>query len=123
MIAGFLRDIIKRLIGSEIDASVSLFKIESAVVYLNFIKGTRGMARLLCMLVVSVIVLACGFLMIPVALCLFMPWSPETKAIVAVAFGAAYLIVPLVAIVVLFSEKRWMKVSRADRLVKEALKR
>jgi hypothetical protein len=111
------------LIGSEIDASVSLFKVESAIVYLNLIKGTRGMTRLLCLLVVSAVVLACGFLMIPFAHCLFMPWNPETRAIVAVAFGAAYLLVPLVAMIVLFSEKRWMKASRADKLVKEALKR
>jgi hypothetical protein len=81
------------------------------------------MARLLCLLVVSAVVLACGFLMIPVALCLFMPWTPETRAIVAVAFGAAHLLVPLVAMIVLFSEKRWMKTSRADKLVKEALER
>jgi hypothetical protein len=119
---GILAEIFKRLIGSEIHASAALFKIESAIVYLNLIKGTRSLARLLCMLVVSVIVLACGFLLIPVALCLFMPWSPETKAIVAAAFGAAYLIIPFIAITALFSEKRWMKASRADKLVKEALK-
>jgi len=123
MLAGFLREIIRRLIGSKVDASVSLLKIESAIVYLNFIKATRGLARLLCVLVISVVVFACGLVMIPVALCLFMPWSPETKAVVVVAFAAAYLVVSLVAIMVLFSEKRWMKVSRADRLVKEALER
>jgi protein-S-isoprenylcysteine O-methyltransferase Ste14 len=119
---GILREIFRRLIGSEIDASVSLFKIESAIVYLNLIKGTRGLARILCMLVVSVIVLACGFLLIPVALCLFMPWDPRTKAIVAAAFGAAYVIFPLIALTVLLSEKRWMKASKADKLVREALK-
>jgi hypothetical protein len=118
----FWREIFRRLVGSEIDASVALFKIESAIVYLNFIKGTRSLAKLLCMLVVSVIVLACGFLLIPVALCLFMPWNPQTKAIVAAAFGAAYLILPLITMIVLFSEKRWMRVSRADKLVKEAFK-
>jgi protein-S-isoprenylcysteine O-methyltransferase Ste14 len=119
---GLVREIFRRLIGSEIDASVSLFKIESAIAYLNLIKGTRALARILCMLVVSVIILACGFLLIPVALCLFMPWDSQTRAIVAAAFGAAYLIFPLVAIIVLFSEKRWMKASKADKLVKEALK-
>ncbi len=119
---GFWREIFRRLVGSEIDASVALFKIESAIVYLNFIKGARGLAKLLCMLVVTIIVLACGFLLIPIALCLFMPWSGETKAIVAAAFGAAYLILPLIALLVLFSEKRWMKASRADKLLKEAFK-
>ena len=61
--------------------------------------------------------------MIPLALCFFMPWAPETRAIVAISFGAAYVLIPLVVVIALFSEKRWMKASKADKLVKEALTR
>jgi uncharacterized membrane protein len=118
----FWREIFRRLIGSEIETSVALIKIRSAIVYLNLVKGTRRMSMLLCLLVFCVVVLACGFLLIPVALCLFMPWPPETKAIVAASFGAAYIIIPLIAVITLFREKRWMKVSKADKLLKEALK-
>jgi hypothetical protein len=115
-------DIFRRLIGSKIDASVALFKIQAAIVYLNFIKGARRLTMLFCLLVLCVVILACGFLLIPVALCLFMPWAPETKAIVAASFGAAYIIIPLIVVMALFSEKRWMKASKADKLLKEALK-
>ena len=119
---GFWREIFRRLVGSEIDASVALFKIESAIVYLNLVKGARGQARLLCMMAISVMVLASGCLLIPIALCLFMPWSSETRAIVAAAFGGAYVILALIALRVLFSERRWMKASRASALLKEAFK-
>ncbi len=118
----FRNGLFGRLIGSKIDASIALCKIQAAIVYLNFIKGARRMTMLVCVLVLGIVILACGFLLIPVGLCLFMPWAPETKAIVAVSFGAAYLIIPLIVVMALFSEKRWMKTSSADKLVKAALK-
>ena len=119
---GIISEVLRRLIGSEIDASVALVKIEAAIVSLNIIKGTRRVAILACLLVFCVIVFACGLLSIPIALCLFMPWAPETKAIVAVGFGAAYVLVPLIAAMVRLSGRRWMKASKADQLLKEALK-
>jgi hypothetical protein len=69
-----------------------------------------------------IVMLACGFLLIPVALCLFMPWSPETKAIVGASIGAAYIIIPVIVGTSLFSERRWMRTSGIAKLVKEALK-
>ena len=119
---GFWGEVFRRLIGSEIETSVALLKIQSAIVYLNVLKGTRRLTVLICLLVLCVVVFACGFLLIPVALCLFMPWAPQIKAIVAAAFGAAYIIIPLIAAMALFSEKRWMRASKADKLLQEALK-
>jgi hypothetical protein len=116
-----VREFVKRLIGSEIDAAVGTFKIQTAIAYLNLIKGTRRLTIILCLLVLSFVVLACGFLLVPVALCLFMPWTAETKTIVAASFGAAYIVIPLIAVMALFSEKRWMKATRADALLKSAL--
>ncbi|MGA2477341.1 MAG: hypothetical protein ABSG63_01165 [Spirochaetia bacterium] len=113
----------QRLMGSEIEASVALLKIQSAIVYLHVLKNARRLTMFICLLVFFVIVLACGFLLVPVSLCLFMPWTPETKAIVAASFGAAYVIIPLVVVVILFREKNWIKVSKVDQLLKEALKR
>ena len=112
----------RRLIGAEVNASVALLKIQSAIVYLNIIKNTRRLTKLVCLLVLFIIVLACGFLLIPISLCLFMPWAPETKAIVAASFGAAYVIIPLIAVMILFREKNWIKAAKVDTLLKEALK-
>jgi NADH:ubiquinone oxidoreductase subunit K len=119
----FWREIIYRLIGSEVEASVALVKIQSAIIYLHVLKNARRLTKLICLLVFFVIVLACGFLLIPVSLCLFMPWAPETKAIVATAFAAAYVIIPLTVVMILFREKNWIRVSKIDKLLKEALRR
>ena len=119
----FRKYFFRRTLGSKIEASVALGKIQAAIVYLNFIKGARRMTMLACVLVLCAVILACGFLLIPVGLCLFMPWAPETKAIVAVSFGTGYIIIPLIVGIALFSEKRWMKMSSADKLVKSALRK
>ncbi len=119
----FRNEFFRRTLGSKIAASVALCRIQAAIVYLNFIKGARRMTMLACLLVLCVVILACGFLLIPVGLCLFMPWAPETKAIVAVSIGAGYIIIPLIVGIALFSEKRWMKMSSADKLLKSALRK
>jgi hypothetical protein len=119
----FWTDILRRLLGSGLRASVGALRVQGAIAYLKLIRGTRRMALLMCLLVLCFIVLGCGFLLVPVALCLFMPWAPETKAIVAASVGAAYVIIPLIVVLVLFSEKRWMKASRADKLMKAALRK
>jgi type VI protein secretion system component VasK len=118
----FWREIFRRLIGSEVDTSIAIVKIQSAIVYLNVVKDFRRMSMLLCLLVFAVVVLACGFLLVPISLCLFMPWTPETKAIVAAGFGVAYVVISLIVVAVLFREKSWMKASKADKLLKEVFK-
>jgi hypothetical protein len=72
----FWREIVQRLIGSEIEASVALVKIQSAIVYLHVLKNARRLTQLVCLLVFFVIVLACGFLLIPVALVSSCPGHP-----------------------------------------------
>lgn len=123
MVVGSLSGFLRRLVGQEIDTSVSLLKVEAAIAYLHVVKGTRSLTVRLCLLVFSVTVVACGFLLVPVALCLFMPWKAETKVIVAASVGAAYVIVPLAVVMSLLAEKGWMKMFQADKLVKEALKK
>jgi hypothetical protein len=118
---GFLFRLVRRLFGAEIDSVVNLSKIEAAIVYLKVLKGTRRLAILLCLLVFFIVALACGMLLIPIALLLFMPWSPEVKTIVAASFGAAYVIVPLIVVMSLFSQRRWMRMSGVGKLVNEAL--
>lgn len=115
-------EILRQLINSKIEAAAAYVKIQGAIGYVNLVKHTRHLTMAFCLLVFCGVVFAFGLLMIPVALCLFMPWTPETKAIVGVSFGAAYIIIPLIVMMALFSEKRWMKGSKADEIMKEALK-
>jgi hypothetical protein len=114
-IPNFVRDLIESYIRTTID----LLKIEAAIAYLKALKGVRRFIIVAMLLFFSVVVLGCGFLLIPVALLLFMPWDSQTKAIVGICIGAAYVLVPIIVISVLLSEKRWVKWSGIEKLIRQ----
>ena len=113
--------IFKELVRSYIRSLFDLVKIKAAVGYVNCVKVTRQLFILWCALVFCLVLLAIGLALIPIALCLFMPWSAETKAIVAIAFALVYIIVPLILLIVVFSQKRWMRIFKANELVSSIL--
>ncbi|MBI5868138.1 MAG: hypothetical protein HZB43_07625 [candidate division Zixibacteria bacterium] len=96
-------------------------KIRAVIYYLEMIRAARKAVMALGVLMFCVLLMAGGAVLIPLALCLFMPWPPETKALVACAFGVVYVIGPLIVAMVLMSEKRWMRITRADRLLNDVL--
>lgn len=109
--------IFRGLLSSYLKSVLELAKIRAAIYYVNGVKVTRRLLILWCMLVFCLVLLAIGLALIPIALCLYMPWAPETKAIVAISFGLIYIVVPLLVMINLFSQKRWMKISGANELV------
>ena len=108
---------LKGLIKSYLSSLLELAKIRMAVCYVNCVKVTRHLFMLWCALVFCLVLLAIGLALIPIALCLYMPWSFDTKAIVAISFAFVYIIVPLVILILVFSQKRWMRISKANDLV------
>lgn len=96
-------------------------KIRAAIYYLESVRSARQIVFAAGALVLCFVIMAGGAILIPLALCLFMPWQPLTKAIVASAFGAVYVIVPIAVAVTLMSEKRWMKLTKADKLLHNVL--
>jgi hypothetical protein len=111
----FIRDLIESYIRTTID----LLKIEAAMAYLKVLRGARRFFVVATLLLFFVVVLGCGFLLIPIALLLFMPWDPQTKAIVGICIGAGYVLIPAVVISMLLSEKRWIRWSGIDRLLRD----
>jgi uncharacterized membrane protein YqjE len=104
-----------------LDRLIRMVKVQAAIVYLEGIKRARRILILLCLLIFTITLIGAGFVLIPLALLIFMPWEPQTKAIVGIAIGAVYLLAPLVGIAFVLSEKRWMSVTGArdtlDKLV------
>jgi hypothetical protein len=70
-------------------------------------------------LVFVITLIGAGLVMVPMALLLFMPWDPVTKAVVGIVIGAVYLLVPAVALVTLLSEKRWMRLTGATEVLRK----
>ena len=100
---------------------IRMLKAQAAVVYLEAIKGARRVLILLCLMIFTITLIGAGLVLIPLALLLFMPWEPQTKAIVGIAVGAVYLLVPLAAMLPALSEKRWMAATGAGDTVKKML--
>jgi hypothetical protein len=117
-ILGIIGDFLKGRIESYCSTMLELFKIKAAIAYLSIIRGVRRLVIMVAVLVFCTVILACGFLLVPIALLLFMPWDPQTKAIVGIAVGAAYILVPLIVASVMLSENRWLRISRADELLR-----
>ena len=95
-------------------------KAQAADIYLEGMKGARRALVLLCLLVFVITLVGAGLVLIPLSLLSF--WGDHTtKAIVGAAVGAVYLLVPLIAMVPLLSEKRWLSVTGADETAKRIL--
>jgi len=121
-VIGILGNFLKSRIEACCSTMFELLKVKAAITYLGIIRGARRFVIMLAVLVFGAVILACGFLLVPIALLLFMPWEPHTKAVVGIAIGAAYILVPLITASVLLSEKRWLRISRADELLRSVKK-
>jgi len=104
---------------SYIEPSLKVVKLRAAIYYLEGVKGAHRILILACMLVFVITLIGAGLVMVPLALLIFMPWEPVTKAVVGIVIGAVYLLVPSVALITLLSEKRWMRLSGATEVLRK----
>ena len=96
-------------------------KAQAADIYLEGMKGARRALVLLCLLVFVITLVGAGLVLIPFGFLILVPWEPQTKGIVCLVVGAVYILVPLIAMVPLLSEKRWMSVTGAEETAKRIL--
>lgn len=97
-------------------------KIRGAIYYMEGVQSVRHLFLFACVLGVCIRVFALGLILIPVALCLYMPWTPEVKAGVVILSGLIYLGGSLAILAHLLSEQQWLKVSRAKEFLERAAK-
>jgi len=102
-----------------IEPSLKVLKLRAAIYYLEGVKGAHRILILVCVLVFVITLIGAGLVMVPLALLLFMPWEPTTKAVVGIVIGAVYLMVPAAALISLLSEKRWMRLTGATEVLRK----
>ena len=102
-----------------LEPSLKMLKLRVAIYYLEGVRGAHRILMLICLLVFVITLIGAGLVMVPVALLLFMPWEPTTKAVVGIIIGAIYLLVPAVALISLLSEKRWMRLTGATEVLRK----
>jgi hypothetical protein len=64
----------------------------------------------------ALIVMVCGFVLFPVALYLYLPWTAEDKALLLLILSGAYFLVPCVFLLWFYSYNSWLKFFGAKAL-------
>lgn len=93
--------------------------MRAALADIETVKSLRQGLFALCGLLLVAVITGAGVVLIPVALCLFMPWEPSTRLWVAMVFAIVYLAVPVILASMLLSERRWMRIFHVDDLIRE----
>ena len=121
--ARFLFGILTALFGRWIDNAVESLKIEAATHYVNGVQKARQAFIALLGSFLLLLLMMCGFLLIHVALFVWLPWALPVKAIVLLALGAVYLGVGLAIVGTISSERNWVKFTNVDRIVRNLTKK
>lgn len=119
MINSFCQEILRWFRITYLEPTLKMLKLRAAIYYLEGVKGARRILILICLLVFAITLIGASLVIIPLALLIFMPWEPTTKATVGIIIGAVYLLVPVIALMTLLSEKRWMRITGASDLLRK----
>lgn len=104
-----------------VGSSVRMLKIRGAIYYLEGVKSTYRALIQVCLVAFLITLVGAGLVLIPLALFIFMPWEPATKAVVGIVIGSVYMIVAGVGLISLLSEKRWMRLTGASEILHKLL--
>ncbi len=119
MINSLLQGMFDWLKSTYLEPSLKMLKLRAAIYYLEGVKGAHRILILICLLVFVITLIGAGLVIVPLALLFFMPWEPITKAIVGICIGGIYLLGPVAALISLLSEKRWMRLTGANKVLRK----
>lgn len=119
MINSLFQGVIDWLKATYLDPFLKVLKLRAAIYYLEAVKGAHRILILICLLVFVITLVGAGLVIVPLALLLFMPWEPTTKAVVGIIIGSIYLLVPAIGLISLLSEKRWMRLTGATDVLRK----
>ncbi len=113
----FLKGLLFSLAGKYIQTAIDVVKVEVAMAIIRALGGIRKLLILLSLWAFLLVLIGAGLIIVPVALTSYMPWAPETKLIVLLAVALIYISVPLIILISILSEKRFLKLFKVDELV------
>ncbi|MGE0763523.1 MAG: hypothetical protein AB7N80_09625 [Bdellovibrionales bacterium] len=96
-------------------------KIEGLRTYLKVLQGARLSAMGLIAFLLVMQLMSFGLALMVGAGVFLAPWELETKLWVAAVTGGVLFLMPLVTLLIIFSERVWYQASGADRMVKRVL--
>jgi hypothetical protein len=106
--------------------SIEYLKIQGAIYYVKGVRAVRQSVVALVLVMVLMSVIAAGFVILHVGFALLIheyTKSLFTTGVILASLGGFYLLVPLCIVVHLTSEKTWMRLTNADKIINGVIKR
>jgi C4-dicarboxylate transporter len=110
-------DLLLRYAGWMKTASADVVKLRAAKSYLKGIKAVRLLVRDIMVMTCCVVFIGSGLALLPVVILLYAPWEASTKMTAAVVLLFGYVAGSLLVFFRMFSQRKWMQLSRADELM------
>jgi hypothetical protein len=101
--------------------SVELIKIQAATFYLQAVRSLRQHVILLFTIFFMLFVAAIAAVVLPAVLILALPISAAWKIFAVVVLALIDIVVPAIYVYRISSEQHWIKASRADEFIKDAM--
>lgn len=101
---------------------VSLIKIEAAKAYVTGVKTIRFLLLGALFVLFSLVLFACGLLLIHIALFAYSGWPAQVKFMAALLLGGLEIFTAGGILFYLFSEKTWIKFAGIKHVLKSVLK-
>jgi hypothetical protein len=120
LIKGLLAGITIKLLDKWRRLSIHLVKIEAAKFYLRGVQMARLSAIGMMRLGLVIGLMGVGVLLFHAGLFMLLPWTVETKAVLALFLGLAYVAIGYAALRAAMDEKTWMEKSGVALMLEEA---
>lgn len=114
---GLAYDITVGLVKEYKRTTLDLAKIEIATLYVKAIKLIRQECMISVMIVFGAIIFANVLGVLQTAILLFAPWNVGWRIVAALGLGLLAFCLPLAVVLQLFSQRRWMEITKADDLL------
>lgn len=108
-----------RLLNHYLQAQMDLLKIRLTAGYVKGVLGARRFAVIMILTALCLLLLATGFIFAHVGFFLWAPWEPRLKALILLALGLIYMLAAMGWMAHACSEKTWLKLSGAEKLLAE----
>ena len=119
LIKGFLAGIMIKLVDNWRRLSIHLLKIEAAKFYLRGVQMARLSAIGLMRMGLEIGLIGVGVLLFHAGLFILLPWSVESKAVLGMFLGFAYVAIGYAALHAAMDEKTWMEISGVAEMLEE----
>jgi uncharacterized integral membrane protein len=119
----FLLSLLSRLFGRWFESLLVNLEMEAAALYVAGVRKARGAFIALLLAILFLLLVMIGFLLMHVALFLWLPWSLSARALVLFLLGAVYFGGGLAVVFYITSDRAWMKFTKVDQLLARLLAR